>query len=94
MVDRWPWKKRHIPFLLAHVGIIVTLAGSLITRYWGVDGSMSFGIGEKSRQVTVGEKEIMVLGSFDGQKWRPKPLIFFCTHPVRIQLFCNLGKIQ
>lgn len=69
MVDRWPWKKRHIPFLLAHVGIIMTLAGSLVTRYWGVDGSMTFGIGEKSRQVMIGEKEIVVLGSFDGTKY-------------------------
>ncbi|MBK9038213.1 MAG: cytochrome c biogenesis protein ResB [Bdellovibrionales bacterium] len=95
MVDRWPWKKRHIPFLLAHVGIIITLAGSLITRYWGVDGSMSFGIGEKSRQVTVGEKEIMVLGSFDGQKYSQmaaKTVDFLLRPPNQNPTVLQFGK--
>ena len=22
MIDRWPWKPRHAPFLLAHIGIL------------------------------------------------------------------------
>ncbi len=40
MIDRWPWKVRHIPFILAHVGIIMTLIGALMTQKLGVDGSL------------------------------------------------------
>ena len=29
-VSRWPWQRRHIPFLLAHLGILMLLAG------WGL----------------------------------------------------------
>jgi len=53
MVDRLPWKKRHAPFLLAHVGILLLLAGSLLTRYWGIDGIMVVDIGKKSSRVRL-----------------------------------------
>lgn len=51
MVDRWPWREKHIGFVLAHVGILILLLGSVLTRYFGVDGSMSLGVGESSRYV-------------------------------------------
>ncbi|MEI7974312.1 MAG: cytochrome c biogenesis protein ResB [Bdellovibrio sp.] len=69
MVDRWPWKKRHIPFLLAHLGILVLLAGSLVTYFWGVDGSMRVAIGESNRWVSVPETELTLWSSFDGQSF-------------------------
>ena len=31
-LTRVPWKKRHIPFLLAHLGIILLLVGSWVTK--------------------------------------------------------------
>ncbi|MCC7403735.1 MAG: cytochrome c biogenesis protein ResB [Bdellovibrionales bacterium] len=71
MIDRWPWKWRHSPFLLAHVGIIITLAGSLVTRYWGLDGTLSLSIGEKGHQVTVNDRQLSIYASFDGQKFTP-----------------------
>lgn len=60
MVDRWPWKTRHIPFLLAHVGIITLLFGSLITERFGLDGSLRITEGEIARAVDVNEP-ILVL---------------------------------
>lgn len=68
MVDRWPWKKRHAPFLLAHVGIIALLIGSVQTLRWGVDGSMNIPIGQKLGQVTISESQILVYASFDGNR--------------------------
>src|SRR5690606_17299569 len=35
-VDRIPWKKRHIPFLLAHIGIIILIVGSYVTQRIGL----------------------------------------------------------
>jgi hypothetical protein len=58
--DRYPWKKRHLGFISAHVGIIILISGSILTRYYGVDGSMAFGINESSNRVTVGETDIIV----------------------------------
>ena len=95
MVDRWPWKKHHIAFLLAHVGIIITLAGSLVTRYMGLDGSMTFRIGEKSRYVTVAEKELLVYASFDGKKFTTvgSRIVDFLLNPPRKKpVSINLGS--
>jgi len=40
-LSRWPWKKHHVAFLITHLGIITLLAGSLIGRYWGIEGTMT-----------------------------------------------------
>ena len=53
MVDRWPWKKRHASFVLAHVGIITLIIGSVLTMKYGLDGSMLIGTGETQRSVSV-----------------------------------------
>lgn len=39
-LSRYPWKRRHIPFLLAHLGILILLFGSWVTYQFGIDGSM------------------------------------------------------
>lgn len=70
MIDRWPWKQRHTGFILAHIGIIILLIGSVVTKYKGVDGSLSFGIGETSRHVVVGETDFTVYTSLDGSQYR------------------------
>jgi len=95
MIDRWPWKKHHIAFLLAHVGIIITLLGSLVTRYMGLDGSITFQIGEKSRYVMVTEKELTVYASFDGHKLvrvGSQQVDFFLDPPQEKPVFIGLGK--
>src|SRR5947207_453360 len=38
-LSRWPWKKHHVAFLITHLGIITLLAGSLVGRLWGVEGT-------------------------------------------------------
>ncbi len=60
MIDRWPWKPRHLGFILAHIGIIILLLGSVITQKFGVDGSVTVGIGEKSKEITSGETDLSV----------------------------------
>ena len=46
MVDRWPWKRHHAAFLLAHIGILMILGGGWITSRWGLDGTMTLQEGE------------------------------------------------
>lgn len=40
-LSRWPWKKHHVAFLVTHLGIITLLAGSLIGRIWGIEGTVT-----------------------------------------------------
>lgn len=52
-VSRWPWKPRHTPFLLAHLGILTLLYGSFLTQRIGLDGNMRLTEGEASNEVEV-----------------------------------------
>jgi hypothetical protein len=69
MVDRWPWRIRHLPFLSAHVGIILLLIGSLVTSKFGIDGSLVVPIDGKSNLVTMPETDVVVYATFDGDKY-------------------------
>lgn len=69
MVDRWPWKRRHLSFILAHIGILILLLGSIVTMKWGLDGTMRVGIGESNRFVQIPETELTVWSSFDGDRF-------------------------
>lgn len=69
MIDRLPWKKRHVAFVLAHIGIIVLLGGSVLTWKYGLDGSMRVGIGESNNLVQTAETDVTVYTSFDGDRY-------------------------
>lgn len=99
MIDRWPWKKRHIPFLLAHIGILILLLGSVLTYLYGLDGTMRFGIGEKSRFVSLPDTEISVWSSFDGERYSKmlgQDVDFFLDDPAKKPIGIELpeGKLQ
>jgi hypothetical protein len=70
MFDRWPWKKHHISFIFAHIGILFLLAGSVVTYVSGVDGSMVFEIGGSNRFVQIQDDELVVYTSIDGNNYR------------------------
>lgn len=61
MVSRWPWKRRHVPFLLAHTGILILLFGSWLTDRFGLDGMMRVTEGETTSAVELLDQPILVL---------------------------------
>lgn len=69
IVDRWPWKWSHYPFILVHIGIILLIVGGYITQKWGIDGSMPIPLSGKSRLVTVHETDFVVYATFDGDRY-------------------------
>lgn len=90
MVDRWPWKKRHAAFVLAHIGIIIILGGGLLTMKFGLDGSMRVGIGEDGTFVQTAETDIVVYTSFDGDRYSKtfeKEVDFFSHLPTESKPF-------
>lgn len=85
MVDRWPWKRRHTPFVLAHIGILILLFGSVLTMKYGLDGQLAIPIGNEGRQVILPyETDILVYASFGGEgmaKIHEEPVDFFRHRP-------------
>jgi len=60
MVSRWPWQKQHVGFLIAHVGILTLLAGSLISLHRGLDSNLPLYEGETAGRVALLEKALHV----------------------------------
>lgn len=69
MVDRWPWKPRHAPFVFAHIGILILMFGAILTQKFGLDGSIRVGIGQQNQYVIVPETDVLVYSSFDGDRY-------------------------
>lgn len=60
MLKRAPWKAHHAGFLVAHVGILVLLAGSLASLHFGLDSNMALYEGETSDRVELLTKSLQV----------------------------------
>ena len=85
LIDRWPWKKRHTGFVLAHVGILIVMLGSFFTNYFGVDGSLRFKEGEKASSLSISDMEIKIYSSYDGKKFSllyEEPVDMFFIRPT------------
>lgn len=52
-LERLPWKRKHIGFVLTHLGIILLLLGSYITQRFMIDGQMVLAEGETSQQISI-----------------------------------------
>jgi hypothetical protein len=60
-LSRWPWRKHHVAFLVTHLGIITLLAGSLVGRIWGIEGTMTIFKGEPpSNRLLVDQHQLRV----------------------------------
>jgi hypothetical protein len=86
MVDRWPWKQKHLPFLLAHIGILTLLFGAWLTEQIGLDGSLRFTEGESSSTVDIDRPELVVIDSTASYRlpmpWQP-PSAHFDSIPLQ-----------
>ncbi|MBN2450422.1 MAG: cytochrome c biogenesis protein ResB [Lentisphaeria bacterium] len=62
---RFPYRRRHVPFLMVHGGIVVVLAGALATRLFGIRGQLALVTGETGTEFAVpGER--LLLQAEDG----------------------------
>jgi hypothetical protein len=79
-LSRLPWQMRHIPFLLAHLGILIILYGSWLTFQFGIDGSMSVSEGTEESVVELNDPQLLIADQSQVKTipigWRP-PFIDF-----------------
>jgi len=81
MVSRYPWKRHHIGFLIAHTGILAVLVGSLFSLHRGLDSSMALYEGETSDRVLRLDKALHV--SIPGRGAHASFPVAFEKHPPR-----------
>ncbi len=48
-LERYPWQRRHVPFVLAHIGIILILVGGILGSRFGVEGQLVIPEGQAER---------------------------------------------
>jgi hypothetical protein len=76
-LDRFPWKKHHIGFVVTHLGIITMLIGAFLTQQKGLDGSVYIGINEKTKRFMTSDTELRVYQSLD-----EKPYVLLVNQAV------------
>ena len=60
MMKRYPWKRHHVGFVMAHIGILTLLAGSLVSLHFGMDGNMALFEGETTERISLLDKAVHV----------------------------------
>jgi len=60
-LDRLPWQKRHIGFLMTHAGILLILLGSWMTHEFAVEGELALAEGEKGARITLDEPLLQIV---------------------------------
>jgi len=59
-MSRFPWKKRHTGFVITHLGILIILAGSMVTRKYGIEGQLILQEGQTSDSILINETVLSV----------------------------------
>ncbi|MBI3321459.1 MAG: cytochrome c biogenesis protein ResB [Candidatus Omnitrophica bacterium] len=91
-LGRHPWKRHHLPFVLAHVGIILILLGGIIGGRFGIEGQLIIPEGEAERTLQLPTNVLVVHQpnpglhqvfptAFESQAWIHDPQVRF---PVTI----------
>lgn len=70
VIDRWPWQKKHYPFITVHAGIIILILGGFVTGQYGLDGQMSVPISGQNNYISLSNHtDLVVYATFDGDRY-------------------------
>ena len=50
---RWPFKPKHIPFLITHLGLLMIIAGCLAKNWYGVQGHLYLSEGSGNNTILI-----------------------------------------
>ncbi|MFQ5729689.1 MAG: cytochrome c biogenesis protein ResB [Waddliaceae bacterium] len=68
-LSRLPWRKKHVGFVMTHCGILMILTGSLITKYYMIDGQIAITKGDSESQITLPQSFVMVQSEDRARIW-------------------------
>lgn len=63
---RWPFRWRHLPFLVTHLGLLMMLGGCLVKSYWGTQGVMGLLEGAASDEIFLVHSEVIQVERREG----------------------------
>ncbi len=94
ILDRYPWKYKHLSFILAHLGVIVLVGGGWLTSKYGVQGTLRLTPKEKVHQIVLPEMVLALYKSSDGEQFQrvweepfeAQKAEFSKEHPFQIRL--------
>lgn len=66
---RYPWPKRLTGFVITHLGLLIIIIASLISRVAGVEGQMILSEGESSRVLIQSERKALHVKLPDGRSY-------------------------
>jgi hypothetical protein len=61
MMRRYPWQRRHAGFVIAHTGILCVLAGSLVSRDFGTDGTVTLAVGQTTDRLALDQRSLQII---------------------------------
>jgi hypothetical protein len=68
---RWPFQKKHIPFLITHWGLLMILGGVIIKNGFGVQGSMNIIEGSGTDEIALANSYSLYLEDKNGRNYYP-----------------------
>ncbi|HTS16677.1 MAG TPA: cytochrome c biogenesis protein ResB [Verrucomicrobiae bacterium] len=60
-LTRWPWKRKHVGFVITHAGIIILLGGCSAAFHYGTEGMMEMHVGDAPANVVRIEDEALTV---------------------------------
>lgn len=60
-LTRWPWKRKHVGFVITHAGIIILLGGCSTAFHYGTEGMMELRVGEPPANVVRIQDEALTV---------------------------------
>ncbi len=72
-LKRYPWRRRHVGFLITHAAILIILAGTFLTRHFGVEGTITLAEGEAASAFSVDEDALVIEHQGSGKSWEFLP---------------------
>ncbi len=82
---RYPFKKKHVGFVITHLGILLLLAGALLTRLSAIEGQMTLFESEAKNRMLQQGFVLRVSGSENFEKLYPIQLKQL-RRPVRLEI--------
>jgi hypothetical protein len=67
---RWPFKKRHIPFLITHLGLLMILSGVILKNRYGVQGNLHLNEGEGSVWIDLPHSHSIAMVDRQGKRYQ------------------------
>lgn len=71
---RWPFKKRHIPFLITHLGLLMVISGTMIKNRWGLQGQMTVWEGSGNQHLTLPHSHALLVEKNGNPPFHSNPI--------------------